>query len=720
MDIEYAIDLLRGFPPKTPITPKYIVCNTPDLVDQAVRRFMKKPILDCDIETTGFNRFRDEILCLGMSYDPRLVFIFPHRISLETCIREGAHPDWFDRSPSMLPHLAEFFRRYEGKFCWHNGKFDISFLRSDDPGPNFPRARVDEDTMLMSYTLDEYRGIHDLEQVAGDLLGAPDYKYLLKPWAPRKRDSYCKVPKRVLYNYLAFDVSNTAQIRPILRRRIQDDPKLNKLYTRLLIPASETLYWVEHAGIPVSEFAVVRQQKRLEKEIARAETIVNVHAQRAGYKEYVNPASPLQVRHLLFDVLKLSVPKGMKRSTRKEVLAKLPQIPIVRAHRAFKKAQKAKTTYADTILRNIEPHSGRVHPTLLLHGTRTGRLAHKVVANIPRDKLIRGMYAHSIPLEYVTELHRNRWDTSSTGNNSDLPAVTSRARKGRIFIKADVDQAELRVLAAMSGDPELCAIYRSNTRKLHREVSNDIWGSPGTTEAKKGGEYKWGLEEYMRAKGLNFGIIYGRQALSIGQEFGVSEFEAQGYINAWKTKFPKAWAYIERCRGTPLRNETMVTPFGRKKRHWIVTRENVIGLQNEASNFPEQSIASDIVLEAANKISPILRARDCHIVFLVHDEILIDAPDDIHVIRWARKLVVEALEQAPKTWGITRVPFKADTSIGRRWGIYRKSPKAGFSWEQYLEDQAALRAASNVPDFPEAEDGVEEDDTEDDDAEEAA
>jgi len=697
MDIQYAIDLLRGYPRKRPITPEYIVCDTPALVTQAIRRFMKKPIIDCDIETSGFNRFSDKILALGMAYDPRLVFIFPGEVDHDTALQLGAHEDWFDQKPSMLPLLTEFFKRYQGKFCWHNGKFDISFLRGprEVTGGGLPEARVDEDTMLMSYALDESRGIHDLEQVSSDLIGAPDYKYIIKQWVPKKKDSYAKIPKRALYNYLAFDVSNTAQIRPIMRRKIAEDPSLEKLYTRLLIPSSETLYHIEHRGMPVSEYAVQRQLRRLNKEMDEAVELVQVECARAGIEEYVNPSSPLHMQHILFDRLKYAVPKGMKRSTRKEVMEKLPQTPLVQAQRSFKRAQKQKTTYADTILRSIESTTGRVHPTLLIHGTRTGRLAHKIVANIPRDKKIRGMYAHSVPI--LTRAER-------------LITIEDeqRAPVGRVFIKADLDQAELRVLAALSSDSELCGIYRSTSRKIHREVADDIWG-PG----------KWREEEYMRAKALNFGIVYGRQAPSIAQEFGIPDKEAQRYVDYWKGKFPVAWDFLLQCRNAPLRGKTIVTPFGRKKRHWIVTRENAHGLQNEASNFPEQSVASDIVLEASNRLVPLLRERDVHIVFLVHDEILSDSPDDPQIIEWARKLITKELEQAPRTWGITRVPFKADTSVGRRWGIYRHEGEGhtsdGETWNEYID-----RKTHSIIPFYRDDENDEDIDPDTDDIEEAA
>jgi DNA polymerase I len=640
MDIEYAIDLIRGFPPKAPQKAFYLVCDTKEKVLNAIRRLVKAKYIFVDTETTGLNRFRDQTLLLGLAKDPRLVYIFTGRIRKDL----PYHPSWEDITDT-IPWLQEFFKKCQARFVFHNGKFDVSFTRNDGC-----ETRVDEDTMLLSYAHDEQGGIHDLEQVSSDLLGSPDWKYILKEWCPKRSDSYQQVPLSILCNYLALDVSNTSQIFPILRRRIGEDPALEKLYTRLLIPASEALWWVEHRGITANKLAVERQQKRLQGIIDAAGEVLQEEAQKFGYTQWLNPGSPQQMASLIFDHLNLQLPRGVKRSTNKDVLKLLPKHPVVECLRDFRAAQKAKGTYADTILKNMEA-DGRVHPTLLLHGTRTGRLAHKIIANIPRDRRIRGMYC---------------------------------AAQGYILVKCDEDQAELRALAALSGDPELCAIYRSNKRKLHVEVSDDIWGTGGDKDGVRGPTVSWGLEEYMRAKALNFGIIYGRQAESIAVEFGIQVKEAQRYIDYWRKKFPVAWAFLEKCRQAVFRGQTLVTPFGNKKRHWIITKENLHGLQNEACNFPFQNVASNIALDAAIHAGPQLRELDAWTVLLVHDELLIECPDNLSTINQVQEIVLKEIEAAPRRWGITRIPFKGDISIGHRWGIYLKDDKNN-RWQTYLE-----------------------------------
>lgn len=174
--------------------------------------------------------------------------------------------------------------------------------------------------------------------------------------------------------------------------------------------------------------------------------------------------------------------------------------------------------------------------------------------------------------------------------------------------------------------------------------------------------------------------------------------EAQRWINKWTERSPKAWSFIERCRMAPQRGQNLVTIFGRKKRHWLVTQENLIGLQNEASNFPHQSIAHDICLLGGAKAEPILRPYGIDPVNEVHDEVMFECPDIPEVISWAKYVIITCLESIAPEWGLTLIPFIAEADVGRRWSIYR-NPKefpyeyipAGNSEEWWSPNQETQR-----------------------------
>jgi len=571
-DLTYAFDLAAGAPRKKPIIPKFIVCDTVPKVREATGVLSGAEYLAADTETGGFDRINDEVLCLGISEDPSEVFIFPE---------------------VSLPFLRPLFHAQTPKWIWHNGKFDMHFIRRYGLD-----AKVDEDTMLLSYALDESGGVHDLEQVAGELLGAPNYKHMVKPYAPKKTDSYRNVPPPILHKYLSLDTSNTLQIFNILRPLVARDPHLEKLYTKVLIPASELLYHVEKKGIQVDPEQVLKNEKRLTGEIE--ETITKLH-QVIGYE--INPNSPKQVAKLLFDELGLR--KLNKRSTAKEVLDRLPKRPEITGIRDFRKATKARSTYSKPYL----PENGLITPggrlythTYNIHGTRTGRLSSKEpnVQNIPRDPELRGIFI---------------------------------AAPGHVLIEFDYDQAELRSLAALSGDTRMVELYNDPTHmSIHDETGNWLFGE------------NFSSEQRMRSKAVNFGIVYGREAQSLADEFGVSLQVAQSWIDGWFERFPGAHAYIKRCRRAPLNGETMYTSFGRKKRHWLVTKKMLKAMQNEASNFPHQSIASDLTLDSAIRVRERIAALGAYIVNLIHDSILVECPDIAEVIERVCDIVITAME----------------------------------------------------------------------------
>jgi DNA polymerase-1 len=602
-DIHYAFDLLDGAPLRKPTENRYVEVQDQDL-NEIVSILCGADYLAADVETTGFSHKFDRILCLGIARVPEITYVF---------------------KPEQLPKLRRLFEKETIRWIWHNGKFDVKFLWK----LGLP-ARVDEDPMLLSYALDENPGQHDLEQIAGDMLGAPDYKWESAQYLKKKTDTFEKIPWPILCRRVGRDCSFTLQIWELLREEVRQDKHLERLYTKTLLPASACLADVEDYGILVD---LERIEENGKKFGAEYDALVKELQTYIGYP--INPNSPIQVAELLFD--KLKFPQRRKRSTSKEVLAKLPDHPVVKLLRKIRKVGKAYSTYVKGMKKHIKA-DGCIYTTTLIHGTRTGRLASRKpnLQNIPRDPQLRGMFI---------------------------------ARPGRRFIELDYNQAELRCLADLSGDDWLCELYNSTSRSLHNEMSIFLFGENYTEEQR------------MRAKAVNFGIPYGRQAGSIAEEFDQPVAEAQKWIDGWFERCPKAEKFINKCRNVPRVGGTMITPFGRKKRHHLVTRELLGDLQNEAANFPHQSIASDMTLHSAIAISvdksvikaqKLLKEFDARIIILVHDSILIEAPDNEEVCREIIKVVLDVMHRMAPAWGLRRVPFIADAKWGTRWGSLEK------------------------------------------------
>lgn len=646
-DVKYAIDLVNGQPPKTPPRVDYIIARDErDILDLAeyFRSLGDGAPIAADIETTGFSALSCEILCAGFAPFTDEVYVIPRHL----CSR-----------------VAPLYDN-NAKFIWHNGKFDVQFQWMAGAS----KARTDEDTMLMSYVLDENGGIHDLEQVASDWLNSPNWKSVLDQYLQKKTDTYEVIPTDVLIKYMALDIGNTRALYDVLRPRVAGDKALERAYTKTIIPASNFLARVERNGLYADLERIGENEIYYKAEIAKYKQIFVDFSKpfpNSGYTDKL-PNSPKQMAKLLYDDLKIKPYKG-KRTTGKKFLEKLSKHPAVDALFISRKVAKEYGTYVKSARENID-RDGAVHSTYAIHGTKTGRLAssNPNLQNVPRNPRIRGQYI---------------------------------ARPGRRFVEPDLNQAELRVLACLSNDKALCHIYETAGMSLHDELRADIWGYPKDYGAAKLAEQlakfglttdtRWGAkgedrimeEQKMRAKAVNFGIVYGRTAPSIAEEFMIDVKEAQGWIDAWFRKFPDAKKFMDQCRGVPQKMQVMVSAFGRKRRFGVVGRERLEGMMNEASNFPPQSSASDMTMHSGIEMEHrLLEVYDTTINNLVHDSILCETPDDDII---AHKVAVELcakMEEVPTKWGFTRIPFVAEAKMGTRWGSLSK-------YDHHKELQAA-------------------------------
>ncbi len=168
--------------------------------------------------------------------------------------------------------------------------------------------------------------------------------------------------------------------------------------------------------------------------------------------------------------------------------------------------------------------------------------------------------------------------------------------------------------------------------------------------------------------------MYGITEFGLQGQIGGPLIESRRMLEGWYGKYSVAAEFIQKCRACPASNQVITTTFGRKKRVGLVSRENLSFLQNEAANFPHQSIASDITLHAAIRTWKPLLAMGVRIVNLIHDSLLLEVPLSYgnYIRRKAIRLVAQELRQVPIDWGITAVPFMADAEYGHRWGSLKE------------------------------------------------
>ena len=588
--------------------------------------------LDCDIETSDLAFKSSHVLCIGVTHKPGYGFVIPEELVHSAATQVLLSRPYFN-------------------YIWHNGKFDINFLNY-----NGHRARVDEDTILLHYLLNENSGTHGLELLAMQLLGAADYKQALKSTLEKPRDSYAKLEISLLHKYQAQDVDYGMQVFKILKAQVEADPQLRWAYKNILIPAQNFLSKVELKGLYTHldklKAVDISLQEQLVEVRAALQKLAEPYWDAETYVEAVgakstpaafNPSSPKQVSWLVYAVLKCkptvhkTLTKGVP-DTGEATLLSIPNKPeLVEKLLELRKLQKLHSTYVVSMLEKRDT-AGRIHSTFSLYGTATGRLSSTDpnLQNIPRDKRIKTIFG---------------------------------APPGRLLIECDYKSAELRALALYSNDPFLVKVFQEG-KDLHDETALAMFGE-GFTKNQR-----------VQAKMINFGIMYGRGARTIAESCKISQHEAQDSIDRWLRRMPYAAEYLNSRRKLVKSGCVLFTQFGRKKRYPLITQQNLNACQNEACNFAIQSIASDFTLLTGIRIAPILAKMDAYIVNLVHDSLLVDLPDDRATAEKIFELVPMEMERTPTLY-FKNLPFgfEADGSIGTNWGAFKESVAEWFDGE---------------------------------------
>lgn len=641
-DVGQAVKLLKGQAPDVWSEPTFNTISTPSEYNDVADSYIKAGgLVTGDVETDTLHWMDGRMLCLGIVRG------------------DGSHVDIVPEN--LLYGMGATTKRLmEAKsitWNWHNGLFDIKWFRKYGI-----EARVDEDDMLLSYALNENGGYHDLDQVAQHWIKAPRHKHMLDSYLPNKKTSYRVIPTPVLHKYNAIDLSKTHMSWGPLREAVNSDHMLKSLYETMLIPAVDFVAEMQLYGVEVDQEKVRQNEVEHDKELLDLRKQLNAYAQKhLGHD--INPNSPAQLKTLLFDKMGFGRPGD---STDEKSLINIQRIydhPIVDILLKHREVAKRKGTYVSNLLDQtdakgkIKPgkvkSDGRVHADYKLHGTSTGRLAGSDpnMLNQPRGPLIRSQY---------------------------------RAKPGHLFVEVDLNQAELRSLALMSGDPVLVELYTKNEVSIHDITTAAFFGSKaemGRDEAvlkhaahqlQYFGELtpeKVYKEAKMRGKAVNFGIVYGREAFSLAKEFNIPVAEAQRWIDKWLETYSGARDFIQWCREAPIKNRVLTTMFGRKKRWGVVSKENLQGLQNEAANFPHQSTASDIMLETAIRtFKPLRNNWNGRVWNELYDAIYYEIPINEPDIRESVEYIQQTITQVPRDRGLLRVPFLGDAKIGFNWG----------------------------------------------------
>lgn len=458
------------------------------------------------------------------------------------------------------------------------------------------------DLMLAGYLANSSKGDYDLPMLAQDYLGM-----LLSQERPRVS---VFLP---LWEKLSENLEKSGQ---------------TDLLTDIEGPLAPVLADMETVGFRIDRAGIAAYGEQLGDLATELEKRIYMLA---GVAEF-NINSPKQLGDILFDVLKLPHGKKTKTgySTNAEILEKLrPYHPIVEAVLDYRQLTKLKSTYADGLLK-VADENGRVHTTFKQTGTATGRLSSTEpnLQNIPvRTELGRELRRYFLP------------------ENRDY-----------VIVDADYSQIELRLLAAISGDENLCEAFREGA-DIHTSTAAAVFGVPReavTPEMRK------------KAKAVNFGIMYGIGAFSLADDIGVSRQQAQEFIDRYFGQFPKIDDYLKRTIAEAYENGYVTTLFGRRRYIAELSGKNKMQQkfgERVAMNSPIQGTAADLIKIAMVRVHNRLKREglQARLILQVHDELLIEARRDC--AERAMEILREEMENAAKL----AVPLTVEIHAGDTW-----------------------------------------------------
>lgn len=414
-----------------------------------------------------------------------------------------------------------------------------------------------------------------------------------------------------------------------LRDRMARENAAN-VFDGIEMPLVPVLAKMERAGMLVDPDRLRNLSEGLATQITEVERSIR---DLAG-DETFNIGSPMQLSHVLFDVMGLPT-KGLKKtkrgyySTNAKVLSDLARDhEIVRLILDWREKSKIKSTYLDT-LGPLRRGDGRVHTTYNQTITATGRLSSSDpnLQNIPTR----------------SELGRTVKTAFSAG-------------EGSVFLAVDYSQIELRLLAHLSGDEHLVRAFNEG-EDFHAETAARVFGVPVSEVTP---------DLRSRAKAVNFGIVYGQQAYGLSQSLHISMAEARDMIDRYYEAYPGVRTFLDNVVARAKQTGYAETMYGRRRHIPELKAKNpqLRGFgERTAMNHPMQGTAADIIKIAMARVSRRLEEEGfaAHMILQVHDELDFECPVD--EVERLTTMVRDVMEHVVDL----RVPLIAEASTGITW-----------------------------------------------------
>jgi DNA polymerase-1 len=593
---------------------QYNLLNDAASIQQFIKNALQHTEICFDTETTGLDANEAELVGLSFAFTPGEAYYAPCPADKDACM-------------ALLQNFKPLFDDSTKIWIGQNLKYDMLMLKwygMELSGNIF-------DTMLAHYVI-EPDGKRSMDALSAKYLGyEPVHIEELIGKKGKGQGNMRDVELEKIKDYAAEDADITLQLKQLFLPQLKTK-EVEKVFYEVENPLVKVLTDMEFEGIRIDEAFLKDYSKQLEADAKISEEAV--YAQ-AGVR--FNLASPKQLGEVLFEKLQLD-PKAKKTktgqyATGEDVLTKLAvKNKICDDILAFRELTKLKNTYVDALPEMINKKTGRVHTSYAQAVAVTGRLS------------------------------------SVDPNLQNIPVRTERGREIRkafiprndnyVLMSADYSQIELRIVAAISGDENMCNAFKTG-KDIHTATAAKVFGVD-EKEVTKEMRYK--------AKSVNFGIIYGQGAFGLADNLGITRTEAKEIIDNYKKQFPNIQKYMDDSINFAKENGYVQTLMGRKR--WLkdINSANftVRGFaERNAINSPIQGSAADMIKLAMIKLHAAFKQHGfkSKMLLQVHDELVFDAhKQEIDLIK---PVILDCMQTAMAL--PHGVPTDAEVGIGNNW-----------------------------------------------------
>ena len=591
-----------------------------------IEEAIQKGTVAFDCETDSLNTLTANIIGFSLCHTEGSAVYVPLSQNLSLFDSESLSKE------EAYSELKRIFAEKNMTVVMHNGKFDLKVLASTGL---FENKRISAectlcDTMIAAWVLNSDRtgkNSYSLEGLSETLLRLKGIEF---SDIVSKDQTFADVALEQAVPYAAEDADFTLKLWNYLLPLLKSSG-LYELYMNTEMPLVPVLANMELAGIHLDKEALYAYHTELSQGIAEAEKAIY---DEVGHS--FNIASPKQLQTVLFEERKLKPGKKTKTgySTDTSVLEELAMYdPVPKMILEYRELTKLLSTYVET-LPTLTDKEDRIHTDFVQTGTATGRLS------------CREPNLQNIPVR--NEAGRRIRSAFS-------------APEGKVLISADYAQIELVVLAHLSGDEHMSKAFIDGT-DVHRATAALIYSvepDAVTPEMRR------------TAKTINFGVIYGMSAFRLANDLGISRTQAAEFIDNYDRLYSAITQFKAETISEAESKGYVTTIFGRRRPIANINSRNKLeksGAERIAINTPVQGSAADIVKKAMLDVNKALKEKNngAQLLLQVHDELILECPDDGKVIEETISIVRDKMENAVKL----NVPLRVSIEYGKNWGEF--------------------------------------------------